>query len=159
MKVVIADKYPVFGHAFAGLAIHVVGKQDGILLNTSRHRHSEKSRVEVVHVRNRRLSLVERAPIVNDFPSALWSRSHGVRRRMDPFLWGKYELSSSRSGILGLRGPTLASLIENDGAATTSNEASATTPSALGDPPAGIPSSADAQDSLEASWGEPSKAN
>ena len=48
-------------------------------------------------MRNRRLFLVERALTVNDFPSALWARSHGVHRRMDLFLWGKYELSSAGS--------------------------------------------------------------
>ena len=88
VKVVISDKHPVFGHVLEGLPIHVARKQDGILLNMSRHRPLEKSGVEVAHVSDRRLPLVEGAPTVNDFPSALWARSHYVYRRMDPLLRG-----------------------------------------------------------------------
>ena len=64
---------------------------------------------------------------------------------------GMYELSSNRSSILSLRGPTLASLLENDEAMTTFNGASATTPSALRDPSVRIPTSGGAQAFLEAS--------
>ena len=77
-----------------------------------------------------------------------WTHSYG----------GTYKLSSSWSGILGLRGPTLASLDKNDGAVAISNKASATTPSVPGDPSVGIPPFGGAQASLEASWGTSSKA-
>ena len=50
------------------------------------------------------------------------------------------------------------SLAENDRAAATFNGAFTTTTSALGGPPAGIPSSDGAQVSLEVSWGASSKA-
>ena len=60
---------------------------------------------------------------------------------------------------LGLRGPAFASLVKNDGPAAISDEASPTTPSALGGHPVGTLSSTDAQASPEASWGAPSKAN
>ena len=154
----IADEHPVFGHALEGLPIHVAGKRDEILLNMSRHRHLEKSGVEVAHVRNRRLSLIERASTLMIFraPSRLGATvfaegwTHSCK--------GTYKLSSSHSGILDLRGPTLASLVENDGAATTSNKASSITPSTPGDPQAGNPSFSGTQASLEASWGAPSKA-
>ena len=86
VKVVIADEHPIFGLALEGLLVHVAGKRDGILLSTSSHRHPEKSGVEVVHVRERRLPLVEGAPTVNDLPSALWARSHCVRQIRDPLL-------------------------------------------------------------------------
>ena len=74
------------------------------------------------------------------------------------FYRGTYELSGSHSSILGLRGLTLVSLVENDATTTTSNGASGTTPLASGDPLAGIPSFGGAQASLKASWGAPSKA-
>ena len=80
----IADEHLIFSHALEGLPIHVAEKRDGILLNMSRHQHLEKSGVEVVHVRNQRLPLIEGAPTVNDFPGALWAKSHYVHRRMDP---------------------------------------------------------------------------
>ena len=50
------------------------------------------------------------------------------------------------------------SLDENERAATTSNRASAITPSASRDSSAGIPSFGGAQASQEASWRAPSKA-
>ena len=53
------------------LFIQVAGKQDEILLRTSRPRQSKESEVEVVHVHNRRLPLVEGAPTVNDLQGAL----------------------------------------------------------------------------------------
>ena len=70
-----------------------------------------------------------------------WTHSYG----------GIYELSNSLSGILGSRGPDLTSLVENDGATSTSKGASPATPSAPGDPPTRIPSSDGAQASLGAS--------
>ena len=70
-----------------------------------------------------------------------WTYSYG----------GMYELSNNRSGILGLQGLVLASLVKNDGATSTSNGASAITSSISEDPPAGISSSGGAQASLRAS--------
>ena len=61
---------------------------------------------------------------------------------------GTYKLTNSWLGILGLRGLALTSLVKNDGAAATSNRASAITPSAPGDPLTWIPSSGGAQASL-----------
>ena len=60
-----------------------------------------------------------------------WTYSYG----------GTYVLNNSQSGILGLQGPKLASLVKNDRAAATFNKASATTPPTLGDPPIRNPSS------------------
>ena len=62
-----------------------------------------------------------------------------------------YEPSISQSGSLGLRGPTFASLAENNDPTTISDGASPTTPTTLGDPPVRTPSSSDAYASLEAS--------
>ena len=63
-----------------------------------------------------------------------------------------YEPNINRSSSLSLLGPTFASLVENDSLTAISDGASPTTPSALGGPPVGTPSSNDAQASLEASW-------
>ena len=76
VKIVIVDEDPVFDHALEGLLIQVAGKRDRTLLRTSHHRHPKESRVEVKHVRNRRLPLVEEAPTINDFLGALRARSH-----------------------------------------------------------------------------------
>ena len=62
-----------------------------------------------------------------------------------------YEPGINRSGSLRLRGLAFAGLAENDGPIAISDRASPSTPVALGDPPDGIPSSSDAQASLEAS--------
>ena len=88
VKVVITDEHPVFGRALEGLPIQVAGERDGILLSTSRRWHPKKSRVEVAHVLNRKLPLVEGALMVDDFLSALWAMSHCIRQRMDPLLRG-----------------------------------------------------------------------
>ena len=61
---------------------------------------------------------------------------------------GTYELSSSQSNILVLLRKAFASLVKNNGARVTSNEASVATPLASGDPLIGIPSYSGAQVSL-----------
>ena len=67
----IANEHPVLGHTLEGLLIQVAKKRDGILLNTSCRRHPKESRVEVAHVRDGRLPIVERASMINDFQGAL----------------------------------------------------------------------------------------
>ena len=67
----IVDEHIVFRHMLQGLPIHVARERDGILLNTSHHRHLEKSRVEVALVCDRRFSFIEGAPMINDLPGAL----------------------------------------------------------------------------------------
>ena len=52
----------------------------------------------------------------------------------------------------------MATLAANDGAATIYNGVSPIFTSTLGSPPARVPSSRDAQASLESSWGAPTKA-
>ena len=69
VKVMVTDEYHVFGHRLEGLLIHVDGERDGIMLCASRHIYSKIIRIKVVHVRNRRLRLVERTPTVDDFQS------------------------------------------------------------------------------------------
>ena len=71
VKVMITDEHPVFGHALEGLPIQIAVEGDKILLNTSHHRYSKNSGVEVMHVCDRRLPLVKGAPTVNDFPGSL----------------------------------------------------------------------------------------
>ena len=75
----ITDEHPFFSHELEGLPVYVAGEWDGILLSTSLHRHPEKSGVEVTHVYDQRLPLIEGAPTINDLPGALWVRSHCVR--------------------------------------------------------------------------------
>ena len=86
VEVVIMDKHPIFNHTLEGLPIHIAGKWDGVLLNTSRHQSLEKSGIEVLHVRERRLPLVKGVPTINDLSGSLWTRSQCVHQRMDPLL-------------------------------------------------------------------------
>ena len=79
VKVMVVEVHFVVGHALEEFPIHVAGEGDGVLLSMSRHRHSKESRVEVVHVCDRRLPYVKRVPSINDFPGNLWTRSHCVR--------------------------------------------------------------------------------
>ena len=48
--------------------------------------YSEIIGIEVAHVINRRLHLVEGAPMVDDFQSTLWIKGHHARQGMDPLL-------------------------------------------------------------------------
>ena len=82
----VTDKHLVLGHRLEGLLIHVDGERDGILLYASRHSCSEIIRIEVVHMCNRRLHLVEGAPAMDDLPSTLGIRGNHVRQGMDPLL-------------------------------------------------------------------------
>ena len=79
VKVMIMDKHPVFGHRLEGLLIHVDGEHDGILLCVSRHKFSEIIGIEVAHMSNRRLRLVEGAPTVDDLHSTFWIRANHAR--------------------------------------------------------------------------------
>ena len=71
VKVVVADEHPVFGHALEGLPIQIAGERDEVLLSTSHHQYLEKSGVEVTHVCEKILPLVNGAPTVNDFLGSL----------------------------------------------------------------------------------------
>ena len=143
----IADEHLIFSHVLEGFPVHVARERDGILLRTSRHRHPKKSGVEVVHIDSLLLKGLQRS-MVSQAPSRLgatvyvegWTHSYEVT----------YELSRSRSGICGLRGPALASLVKNYRTAATSNGTSAITPLTLRDPLVGIPFSSGAQASLRA---------
>ena len=81
VKVMVANEHPVFGHSLERLPIQIAGEWDAVLLSASRHRHSEKSGLEVTHAYDRRPPLVKGAPTANDFPGTLWTRSHRVHRR------------------------------------------------------------------------------
>ena len=83
------DEHPFFGYRLEGLLIHVDGEHDGILLCASCHRYSKIIRIEVAHVRDKRLRLVEGAPTVDDFQSTLWIRGHHALQGMDHLLWWK----------------------------------------------------------------------
>ena len=151
------NEHPVFGHVLEGLPIQVAGKRDGILLSMSHRRHLKKSGIKVTHVRDQRLPLVEGALMVDDFPGALWARSHCVRRMMDSLMRGNVRAQKQLVRHLWFVRVGVCKPGKKDGVAATFNGASVITPSALGDPPAGIPLFSGAQDSLGASWGAPSK--
>ena len=86
LKVMVTNEHLVFSHRQEGLLIHVDEEYDGILLCASRHKYSEIIGIEVTHVRNRRLHLVEGASAIDDFQSTLWIRGHHARQGMDPLL-------------------------------------------------------------------------
>ena len=71
VEVLIVDEHTVFRHTLQGLLIHVARERDRILLNMSRQRHLEKSKVEVALVWDRRFSFIKGAPMINDPPGAL----------------------------------------------------------------------------------------
>ena len=130
----VADEHPVFDQHLEVLPIQIVGEGDGVLLSTIE---------ESLLLKGLQRSMIS------------WAAS-GIRASVSVEGWyhfyGRtYELSISRSGSLGLQGLAFASLVENDGPMVIFDRASPTTPSALGGPPIGTPSSNDAQDSLEAS--------
>ena len=66
IEVMVTDAHPVFSHALKGLSIHEVGEGDTVLLNMSHHLNLEKSGVEIAHVRNRGVPLVEGNPMVDN---------------------------------------------------------------------------------------------
>ena len=63
--------HPVFSNVLVGLPIQIACIGDGILLGTSHHWYPEKSGVEIAHVCDRRVLLVEGTLMVDDFPNSL----------------------------------------------------------------------------------------
>ena len=66
IEVMVVDAHLVFNHPLEGLSIHKAKEGDRVLLSTSHHRHSEKSGVEIVHVHNRGVHLVEGSPTIDN---------------------------------------------------------------------------------------------
>ena len=144
----VTNEHPAFDHRLEGLLIHVDGERDGILLCVSRHRYSEIIRIEVVHVCNRRLCLVEGAPTVDDFQSTLWIRGHHARRGMDPLLWWNIRAQQQLVGLPFLLGSLSTGLIGRLRAAVTPYRAFSPISSTFGGSPIGIPCFIDAPASL-----------
>ena len=74
IEVVVADVQPIFRHLLEGLFVHQAEEGDRILLGMSHHLHSEKSGVEIAHVRNEGVPLIEESPLVDNPLSDLWTR-------------------------------------------------------------------------------------
>ena len=56
------------------------------MLFTSCHKYLKIIGIELTHMLNRRLRLVEGAPVVDDHSSTLWIKGNHARRGMDPLL-------------------------------------------------------------------------
>ena len=85
VKVMVVDVHPIFNHQLERLFVHKAGEGDRVLLGTIHHRHSKKSRVEIVHVRNGGIPLVEGSPLVDNRLSSLWTRDQCVHGWTVPF--------------------------------------------------------------------------
>ena len=87
VKVMVVDVHPVFDEALEGLPIQMAEERDRVLLSISKHGYLKESGVEIVHVCDRRLPFIKRAPLIYDFPAAFgpgdaassegWSHSCG----------------------------------------------------------------------------------
>ena len=66
IEVMVTNAHPIFSHELKELSIHEVEEEDIVLLSTSHYQHSEKSGVEIAHVCNRGVPLVEGSPTVNN---------------------------------------------------------------------------------------------
>ena len=80
VEVMVTDAHPVFSHALKELSIHEAGEGDTVLLSTSHNQHSEKSGVEIAHVRNKGVPLVEGSPTINNRLGGLWTKGLCVHR-------------------------------------------------------------------------------
>ena len=82
VKVMVADAHSVFSHGLEGLSIYVAGERDRVLLSMGHQPHSENSGVEIAHVRNRGVPIIEGSPAVDNRLGSL--RDQGlVRLSMD----------------------------------------------------------------------------
>ena len=66
VEVMVTDAHPVFSHALEGFSIHEAEEGDNVLLSMSHHWHLEKSGVEIAHMRNRGVPLVEGSLVVDN---------------------------------------------------------------------------------------------
>ena len=81
----VADVHPIFSHPLERLFIHQVGKGDRVLLRTSHHRHLEKSGVEIAHMCDGGVPLVEGSPPVDNRLRDIWTKDQCVHGWMVPF--------------------------------------------------------------------------
>ena len=77
----IVDIHPIFRHTSIEPLIHVVGEGDGVLLRTSHHWDAEDVGIEIEHVRDRRIPLVERVAFSNEQLNSFLIKCQRVRRR------------------------------------------------------------------------------
>ena len=74
VEVVVPNVHPISSHLLETLFVHQAEEGDRVLLGTSHHRHSEKSGVEIAHVYNGGVRLVEGSPPVDNLLSGLWTK-------------------------------------------------------------------------------------
>ena len=77
----IVDIHLVFYNVLIGPLIHVVGEGDGVLLRTSHHRDEEAMGVEVAHVRDRRIPLIQKVTFFDEQPCNFLFMCQHIRRR------------------------------------------------------------------------------
>ena len=76
----VTNVHPIFSYPLKGPFFHQPREGDRVLLRTSHHQHSEKSRVEITHVLKGGVPLVEGSPMVDNRLGGLWTRDLCVHR-------------------------------------------------------------------------------
>ena len=66
IKFMIAKVHSVFSHALIEIFIKIVGERDGVLFRKCHHRYAKAGEVEVTHISDRSVPLVEGIPVVDN---------------------------------------------------------------------------------------------
>ena len=62
----VANMHPVLGHTLVGLFILVAGEGNGIFFKESHHKYSKIGGVELAHIGDRSVPLIEGVPMIDD---------------------------------------------------------------------------------------------
>ena len=57
----------IFNHNLVGFFIHIAGEGNGIFFRKSHHRYSKVGEVELLHIGDKSVPLVEGVPAVNNY--------------------------------------------------------------------------------------------
>ena len=66
IKVMVAKVHSIFSHALVGLFIQIIEEGDGVLFRKCNHWYAKAGGVEVAHISNKSIPLVEGVPSVDN---------------------------------------------------------------------------------------------
>ena len=84
IEVMVVHIHPTLGYALVRPLIQVDGEGDGVFLPTSHLLYAEVVRVNIVHLLDGRVPLVEGPPVVNECRGSFLIRSWHILRRPSP---------------------------------------------------------------------------
>ena len=119
--------HPTLGYALVRPLIQVDGEGDGVFLPTSHLLYAEVVRVNIMHLLDGRVPLVEGPPVVNECRGSFLIRSWHILRRPSPHHRLSIKISTNPLGGIWTPSTTRPAHLALSGGASTTSASEAST--------------------------------